>query len=54
MIDTIGQVEVLSFDGCKANELAFVTTAMAENELTEKLNSISSISIKSLIRVTDY
>lgn len=54
VIDTIGQVEVLSFDGCKANELAFVTTAMAENELTEKLNSISSISIKSLIRVTDY
>ncbi len=54
VIDTIGQVEVLAFDGCKANELAFVTTAMAENELTEKLDSISSISIKSRIRVTDY
>lgn len=54
VIDTIGEVEVLSFDGCKANELAFVTSAMVEGELTEKLNNISSISIKSLIRVTDY
>ena len=54
VIDAIGQVQVLSFDGCKENELAFVTSAMAEGELTEKLNSISSISIKSLIRVTDY
>ncbi len=54
VVDTIGQVQVLSFDGCKENELAFVTSAMAECELTEKLNNISSISIKSLIRVTDY
>ena len=54
VVDAIGQVQVLSFDGCKENELAFVTPAMAEGELTEKLNSISSISIKSLIRVTDY
>ena len=54
VVDAIGQVQVLSFDGCKENELAFVTSAMAEGELTEKLNSISSISIKSLIRVTDY
>ena len=45
---------MLEFAGCKSNELAFVTSAMAEGELTEKLNSISSISIKSLIRVTDY
>lgn len=50
----IGEIEVLAFDGCKENELAFVTTAKAESELTEKLNNISSISIKSLIRVTDY
>ena len=54
VIDVIGEVDVLSFDGCKADELAFITPAMAEGELTEKLNSISSISIKSLIRVTDY
>ncbi len=54
VIATIGEVEVLSFDGCKENELAFVTPSMVESELTEKLNNVSSISIKSLIRVTDY
>ncbi len=54
VVAEIGEVEVLSFDGCKENELAFVTSAMVESELTEKLNSIDSISIKSLIRVTDY
>ena len=54
VVNAIGEVEVLSFDGCKANELAFVTSAMMEKELVEKLNNIASISIKSLIRVTDY
>ena len=54
VVATVGKVQVLEFAGCKSNELAFVTAAMAEGELTEKLNSISSISIKSLIRVTDY
>jgi homoserine dehydrogenase len=54
VVAEIGEVEVLSFDGCKESELAFITPAMAEDELTEKLNNISSISIKSLIRVTDY
>ena len=54
VVNAIGEVEVLSFDGCKANELAFVTSAMVESELTEKLNNVASISIKSLIRVTDY
>ncbi len=54
VVATIGKVQVLEFAGCKSNELAFVTTAMAEGELVEKLNSVSSISIKSLIRVTDY
>ncbi len=54
VIAEIGEVEVLSFDGCKENELAFITSAMVESELTEKLNNIASISIKSLIRVTDY
>ncbi|MBR2953506.1 MAG: homoserine dehydrogenase [Clostridia bacterium] len=54
VIAEIGEIEVLAFDGCKENELAFVTPAMTECELTEKLNNISSISIKSLIRVTDY
>ncbi len=54
VVAEIGEVEVLSFDGCKESELAFITPAMAEGELTEKLNNISSISIKSLIRVTDY
>ena len=54
VVAKIGEVEVLSFDGCKESELAFITPAMAEDELTEKLNNISSISIKSLIRVTDY
>ena len=54
VVAVIGDVEVLSFDGCKENELAFVTPATVECELTEKLNNISSISIKSLIRVTDY
>jgi hypothetical protein len=49
-----GLVEVLAFDGCNEDELAFVTKAMAEGELTEKLNSISSISVESFIRVTDY
>lgn len=52
--NAIGKVEVLAFDGCKSDELAFITSAMVESELTEKLNNISSISIKSLIRVTDY
>lgn len=50
----IGEVKVISFDGCKENELAFVTSPMAEGELTNKLNNITSISIKALIRVTDY
>lgn len=50
----IGKVEVLTFDGCKENELAFVTKAANEGELTEKLSNISKISIQSLIRVTDY
>ena len=54
VVAAIGDVEVLAFDGCKENELAFVTKAMAEAELTEKLNSVSSISVESLIRVTDY
>ncbi len=54
VVNAIGEVEVLSFDGCKANELAFVTPTMVEKELVEKLNNVASISIKSLIRVTDY
>ena len=54
VVATIGKVQVLEFSGCKSNELAFVTGAMPEGELVEKLNGISSISIKSLIRVTDY
>lgn len=54
VVATIGDVEVLAFDGCNEDELAFVTKAMAEGELTEKLNSISSISVESFIRVTDY
>ena len=54
VVNAIGDVKTLTFDGCKENELAFVTGALAENELTEKLNGIASISIKSLIRVTDY
>lgn len=54
VVATIGKVQVLEFSGCKSNELAFVTSAMAEGEVTEKLGSIKSINIKSLIRVTDY
>lgn len=54
VVAAIGDVEVLAFDGCNEDELAFVTKAMAEGELTEKLNSISSISVESFIRVTDY
>ena len=54
VVAAIGDVEVLAFDGCNEDELAFVTKAMAEGELTEKLNNISSISVESFIRVTDY
>lgn len=54
VVSAIGDVKVLTFEGCKENELAFVTAEAKESDLTEKLNGISSISIKSLIRVTDY
>lgn len=52
--EKIGAVKVLTFDGCRENELAFVTESAEEAYLTEKLSEIASIGIKSLIRVTDY
>lgn len=50
----VGNVKVLTVDDAPENELAFVTAADCEKTLTDKLNSIDSIKIESLIRVTDY
>lgn len=50
----IGNVRILTFDGCSENEIAFVTEAGIESELTQKLSKITSMEIKSLIRITDY
>lgn len=52
--EKVGNVKVLTFDGCKKTEIAFVTECGKESELCEKLNSVNSIKTESLIRVTDY
>lgn len=52
--EKVGNVKVLTFDGCKKTEIAFVTECGKESELCEKLNSVNGIKIESLIRVTDY
>ncbi|MGN1160781.1 MAG: homoserine dehydrogenase [Candidatus Fimenecus sp.] len=52
--EKVGNVKILTFDGCKKTEIAFVTECGKESELCEKLNSVNGIKIESLIRVTDY
>ena len=52
--EKIGQIEVLTYDGAPADEIAFITPVMTERDLTEKINEIADIETKSVIRVTDY
>lgn len=52
--EKLGAVKVLTFDGCKSDEIAFVTAADEEKALSEKLGAVSSITVESLIRITDY
>lgn len=52
--EKVGNVKYLTFDGCNENEIAFVTESGVESELTKKINSVASITVKSLIRITDY
>ena len=52
--EKVGNVKVLTFEGCKKTEIAFVTECGKESELCEKLDSVNGIKIESLIRVTDY
>lgn len=52
--EKLGNVKILTFDGCREDEIAFVTENGVEAELTKKIDSINSITVKSLIRITDY
>ena len=51
--ETFGEITVL-YRRNAANEFAFITELDKECVLTEKLNSIKSITPCSVIRVTDY
>ena len=52
--EKIGQVEVLSYEGAPADEIAFITPKMTERDLIKRINEIADIETKSVIRVTDY
>ncbi|MBR0541215.1 MAG: homoserine dehydrogenase [Clostridia bacterium] len=52
--ETFGEITVLYRRNAPANEFAFITELDKECVLTEKLNSIKSITPCSVIRVTDY
>ena len=53
--DVFGEVEILSRAGQPEGEIAFVTPAMSEYELEEKLGVLSNLmKVKSMIRVLDY
>lgn len=52
--NAIGNIQILTFDGAKQNEIAFVTKSDEEKKLVSALKNISEIEIESLIRITDY
>ena len=52
--NSIGNIQVLTFDGAKQNEIAFVTKSAEEKTLVSALKNIPEIEIESLIRITDY
>ena len=52
--NAIGNIQILTFDGAKKNEIAFVTKSAEEKMLVSALKNISEIEIESLIRITDY
>lgn len=46
-----GEINLLARSGAGTHELAFVTTEFTENEIRAKLDSLSDVELKSLIRV---
>ena len=51
--DAFGEVEYLTYEGAAADELGFVTAAVAQSEFDEKIAN-TAITVGSVIRVTDY
>lgn len=51
---TFGNIRLLNRREAPANEIAFVTPIGIEGELSDKLETIPELEIKSIIRVTDY
>lgn len=49
-----GEVKLLSREGAPDGEIAFVTGALAEKAVKEKLPEITKASLESFIRITDY
>jgi len=49
-----GEVKLLSREGAPDGEIAFVTDALAEKAVKEKLPEITKASLESFIRITDY
>ncbi len=49
-----GEVKLLSREGAPDGEIAFVTEALAEKAVKEKLPEITKASLESFIRITDY
>jgi len=54
IINSVGEVEIIDKNNQPSDEVAFVTEKMKEDILEERLASIDSIEIKSVIPVTDY
>lgn len=52
--NAVGEVETISRDNQPENEIAFVTGVDEEKTILNNLAKISSLDIKSVIRVTDY
>lgn len=51
---TIGAIRVLSRENAPENEIAFVTNPAPEGEIKSKINSVSGLTVDSVIRVADY
>lgn len=48
-----GEIHLLARSGAYSKELAFITEKFTENQVREKLDSLSSANLKSLIRIAD-
>lgn len=51
--NAFGNIHLLARSGAYSSELAFITEKFTENQVREKLDSLSSAHLKSLIRIAD-